>query len=49
LRARAGDAEAAERNGVIVIPAGDGSLISATPPLTSTDAELDEAFGLLAR
>jgi 4-aminobutyrate aminotransferase-like enzyme len=47
LRARAGDADAAERSGVIVIPAGDGSLISATPPLTITDAELDEAFGLL--
>jgi 4-aminobutyrate aminotransferase/(S)-3-amino-2-methylpropionate transaminase len=45
LRARAGDAQAAERNGVIVIPAGlDGSLISATPPLTISDDELDEAF-----
>jgi 4-aminobutyrate aminotransferase-like enzyme len=46
LRARAGDAEASLRNGVIVIPAGDdGSLISATPPLTITDAEIDEALG----
>jgi 4-aminobutyrate aminotransferase / (S)-3-amino-2-methylpropionate transaminase / 5-aminovalerate transaminase len=45
LRARPGDAQAAERNGVIVVPAGeDGSLISATPPLTITDEELDEAF-----
>jgi acetylornithine/succinyldiaminopimelate/putrescine aminotransferase len=49
LRARAGDAQGAERNGVIVIPAGDGSLISATPPLTITDEELDEAFSRLAR
>lgn len=48
LRARAGDAEEALRNGVIVIPAGmDGSLISATPPLTITDEEIDEALGLL--
>jgi len=46
MRARPGDASAAERNGVIVIPAGeDGSLISATPPLTITDAEIDEALG----
>jgi 4-aminobutyrate aminotransferase / (S)-3-amino-2-methylpropionate transaminase / 5-aminovalerate transaminase len=46
MRARPGDAQAAERNGVIVIPAGlDGSLISATPPLTITDEEIDEALG----
>jgi 4-aminobutyrate aminotransferase-like enzyme len=33
---------------VIVIPAGqDGSLISATPPLTITDDEIDEALGRL--
>jgi 4-aminobutyrate aminotransferase/(S)-3-amino-2-methylpropionate transaminase len=45
LRARAGDAADALRRGVIVVPAGpDGSLISATPPLTITDAELDEAL-----
>jgi 4-aminobutyrate aminotransferase-like enzyme len=45
LWARSGDARAAERNGVIVIPAGeDGSLISATPPLTITDDEIDEAL-----
>jgi 4-aminobutyrate aminotransferase-like enzyme len=48
LRARSGDAPAAERNGVIVIPAGDdGSLISATPPLTITDGEIDEALARL--
>jgi 4-aminobutyrate aminotransferase-like enzyme len=45
MRARPGDFEAAERNGVIVIPAGeDGSLISATPPLTITDEEIDQAL-----
>jgi len=50
LRARAGDAQAAERNGVIVMPAGlDGSLISATPALTISDDELDEAFSRLTR
>ena len=49
MRARLGDAQAAERNGVIVIPAGeDGSLISATPPLTISDDELDEAFSRLS-
>jgi 4-aminobutyrate aminotransferase-like enzyme len=50
MRARLGDAQAAERSGVIVIPAGeDGSLISATPPLTITDEEIDEALGRIAR
>jgi 4-aminobutyrate aminotransferase-like enzyme len=45
LRARAGDALAAWERGVIVIPAGeDGSLMSATPPLTITDEEIDEAL-----
>jgi 4-aminobutyrate aminotransferase/(S)-3-amino-2-methylpropionate transaminase len=45
MRARPGDASAAEERGVIVIPAGDdGSLISATPPLTITDEEIDEAL-----
>lgn len=45
LRSRPGDWEEAWRRGVLVIPAGeDGSLISATPPLTSTDAEIDEAL-----
>ena len=49
LRAKQGEAQEAERNGVIVIPAGeDGSLISATPALTISDAELDEAFARLA-
>ncbi len=48
MRARPGDAQAAERNGVIVIPAGeDGALISATPPLTITDEEIDEALSRL--
>ncbi|HET8895516.1 MAG TPA: aminotransferase class III-fold pyridoxal phosphate-dependent enzyme [Gaiellaceae bacterium] len=45
LRARAGDWNDALERGVLVVPAGlDGSLIQATPPLTITDAELDEAF-----
>jgi 4-aminobutyrate aminotransferase-like enzyme len=48
MRARAGDAEEALRLGVIVVPAGeDGSLISATPPLTISDAEIEEALELL--
>jgi 4-aminobutyrate aminotransferase-like enzyme len=45
LRARPGDASEALRRGVIVIPAGErGKLMSATPPLTITDAEIDEAL-----
>jgi 4-aminobutyrate aminotransferase-like enzyme len=45
LRSRAGDWEEAWRRGVLVVPAGeDGSLISATPPLTITDEEIDEAL-----
>jgi len=49
LRAREGDAEEARARGVLVVPAGlDGSLVQATPPLTITDAELDEAFERLA-
>jgi len=48
LRARPGDAWEALRRGVIVVPAGlDGTLISATPPLTITDAEIDEALDRL--
>jgi 4-aminobutyrate aminotransferase-like enzyme len=48
MRARAGNATEAEERGVIVIPAGDdGSLISATPPLTITDEEIDEALARL--
>ena len=50
LRARAGDAEDAERSGVIVIPAGeDGSLISATPPLNIPDADVENALDRLRR
>jgi 4-aminobutyrate aminotransferase-like enzyme len=45
LRAKEGDAFAAWQRGVIVIPAGeDGTLMSATPPLTITDEEIDEAL-----
>jgi 4-aminobutyrate aminotransferase-like enzyme len=49
LRAREGDADEALARGVLVVPAGlDGSLIQATPPLTITDAELEEGFERLA-
>jgi 4-aminobutyrate aminotransferase-like enzyme len=49
MRAKPGNAEDAYRRGVIVVPAGeDGSLISATPPFTITDDEIDEALELLA-
>jgi len=49
MRARPGDADEALRRGVIVVPAGeDGSLMSATPPLTITDAEIDEALERLS-
>jgi 4-aminobutyrate aminotransferase-like enzyme len=49
LRARTGDAGAALERGVLVVPAGlDGSLIQATPPLTITAAEVDEALERLA-
>jgi len=45
MRARPGDADQALERGVIVVPAGeDGSLISATPPLTISDEEIDEAL-----
>jgi 4-aminobutyrate aminotransferase-like enzyme len=45
LRAKTGDALAAWERGVIVVPAGeDASLMSATPPLTITDDEIDEAL-----
>jgi 4-aminobutyrate aminotransferase/(S)-3-amino-2-methylpropionate transaminase len=45
LRAREGDAEEALRRGVIVVPAGPGGrLISATPPLTISDEQIDEAL-----
>jgi acetylornithine/N-succinyldiaminopimelate aminotransferase len=48
LRARTGSADDALERGVLVVPAGDGSLIQATPPLTLSDDELDEALALLA-
>jgi 4-aminobutyrate aminotransferase-like enzyme len=45
LRARRGDAADALERGVLVVPAGlDGSLIQATPPLTITTAEVEEAL-----
>jgi len=45
LRAKEGDAFAAWGRGVIVIPAGeDGRYMSATPPLTITDEEIDDAL-----
>ena len=48
MQARGGDADEALSRGVIVIPAGeDGSLISATPPLTISDEEIDEALDLI--
>ena len=48
LRAREGDAFAAWERGVIVIPAGeDGRYMSATPPLTITDDEIEEALELI--
>jgi 4-aminobutyrate aminotransferase-like enzyme len=48
LRAMEGDAFAAWDRGVIVIPAGeDGRYMSATPPLTITDEEIDEAMELI--
>ena len=48
LRARSGDADEALRRGVIVVPSGPGgSLLSATPPLTIADGEIDEAFARL--
>jgi 4-aminobutyrate aminotransferase-like enzyme len=45
LRARPGAAAEAHERGVLVVPAGlDGSLIQATPPLTITASEVDEAL-----
>ena len=45
MRAREGDAQEALERGVVVVPAGeDGKLISATPPLTITDEEIDYAL-----
>jgi 4-aminobutyrate aminotransferase-like enzyme len=49
LRAKEGDWEEAWRRGVLVVPAGPGgSLISATPPLTITRGEVDEALERLS-
>jgi 4-aminobutyrate aminotransferase-like enzyme len=48
LRVREGDYEDALDRGVLVVPAGGGTLIQATPPLTISDAELDEAFERLS-
>jgi len=49
LRARPGTAETALERGVLVVPAGlDGSLIQATPPLTITADEVEEALARLA-
>jgi acetylornithine/succinyldiaminopimelate/putrescine aminotransferase len=50
MRTRRGDADRALQNGVLVVPAGvDGGLVQATPALTITDEELDEALARLAR
>jgi acetylornithine/succinyldiaminopimelate/putrescine aminotransferase len=48
LRARAGDFEDALARGVLVVPAAGGTLMQATPPLTISDAELDEALERLS-
>jgi 4-aminobutyrate aminotransferase-like enzyme len=47
LRAREGSADDALARGVLVVPAGDGSLIQATPPLTLSDDELSDALNRL--
>jgi 4-aminobutyrate aminotransferase / (S)-3-amino-2-methylpropionate transaminase / 5-aminovalerate transaminase len=49
LRARTGSADDALERGVLVVPAGiDGSLVQATPPLSISEAEVDEALARLA-
>jgi 4-aminobutyrate aminotransferase-like enzyme len=49
LRARTGSWKHALDRGVLVVPAGlDGTLIQATPPLTISEAEVDEALARLA-
>jgi len=48
LRAKEGSADDALARGVLVVPAGDGSLIQATPPLTLRDDELHDALNRLA-
>jgi putrescine aminotransferase len=48
LRARPGSAADALERGVLVVPAGlDGALIQATPPLSISEAEVDEALARL--
>lgn len=47
LRARQGRAHDALERGVLVVPAGDGSLVQATPPLTLSDEELEDALSRL--
>jgi 4-aminobutyrate aminotransferase-like enzyme len=47
LRVREGEADAAQRAGVLVIPVGE--LVQAAPPFTITDDELDEALARLSR
>jgi acetylornithine/succinyldiaminopimelate/putrescine aminotransferase len=50
MRTRRGSAEAALRSGVLVVPAGvDGRLVQATPALTITNDELDEALARFSR
>lgn len=48
LRAKSGSADDALARGVLVVPAGDGSLVQATPPLTLSDDDAAEAFERLA-
>jgi 4-aminobutyrate aminotransferase/(S)-3-amino-2-methylpropionate transaminase len=48
LRAKAGSADDALARGVLVVPAGGGSLIQATPPLTLSDDEAADALDRLA-
>jgi adenosylmethionine-8-amino-7-oxononanoate aminotransferase len=47
LRVKAGDADRAGGNGVLVIPVGD--VVQAAPPFVLTDDELDEALVRLER
>jgi len=50
MRTRRGSVEAALRSGVLVVPAGvDGRLVQATPALTITNDELDEALARFSR
>jgi 4-aminobutyrate aminotransferase-like enzyme len=50
MRTRPGSAGAAFRNGLLVVPAGvNGQLVQATPALTITTEELDEALSRAVR